>query len=168
MPSDSWTAAITLGGKEYEAELALRRFGITTFLPQARRFLLPRGEVKPLRRSEVLFKGYVFLLNRECRCREVRFVRHLRQPRPLLCSSEGAVWTCSAATIFEIARLENEGKFDEVPPELGDRVRLKGNSALSTMDMLVSCLDTTVAEVLSPLFGGVKATVRTADLVKAG
>jgi hypothetical protein len=86
----------------------------------------------------------------------------------LLCSNEGRVWTVSADVIFEIAKLEKEGRFDEVPPSLGDRVRLKGNSALSTMDLLVSCLDTTVAEVLSPLFGGVKATVRTADLVKAG
>jgi hypothetical protein len=170
MPSDSWTAAICVPAKEYLAELELRRLGVTTYLPQQRKLWLPRGEEKqkPLRRSEVLFKGYIFILAKEARGREVRLTRTLRQPRPLLCSSEGAVWTCPAATIFEIARLENEGKFDEVPPEIASRARLKGGGVLSTMDLLISCLDTTTAQVLSPLFGGVRATVKTSDLVKAG
>jgi hypothetical protein len=167
MPNDSWTAAITLGGKEFECELELRRFGITAYLPVARRLLLPRGEVKPLRRSEALFKRYVFILGKQARYRELRFCPHRRQPKYLLSSSEGQLWTCPATTIFEIARLEHEGKFDEVPAEIGSRARLKGGGVLSTMDLLVSCLDSATAQVLSPLFGGVRATVKTADLVKA-
>jgi hypothetical protein len=167
MHNDSWTAAITLGGKEFECELELRRYGITAYLPVARRLLLPRGEVKPLRRSEALFKGYVLILAKHARYRELRFCPHLRQPKYLLSSPEGRIWTCPADVIFEIARLEHEGKFDEVPPEIGSRARLKGGGVLSTMDLLVSCLDSATAQAISPLFGGSRTTVRTADLVKA-
>jgi hypothetical protein len=47
--------------------------------------------MRPLVRSFVLFKGYVFLPVEEARSRELFFVRGLRQPRHLLSDSEGRV-----------------------------------------------------------------------------
>jgi hypothetical protein len=103
----------------------------------------------------------------EARCRQLHYVRGLAGHTYLLTSVEGRIWEAPGSVIFEIARAENEGRFDEVAPELGSRVRLRGSGALSTMDLLVSCLDTTTAQGLSPLFGGVRATVKSSDLVRA-
>jgi len=69
--------------------------------------------------------------------------------------------------IFEIARAENEGRFDEIPPELGDRVRLKAGGALSAMELIVSSLDEKTAQLFSPLFGSSRATAKTVDLTRA-
>jgi hypothetical protein len=85
----------------------------------------------------------------------------------LLASQEGRIWEAPAETIFELARAENEGKFDEVPPELGDRVRLRTSGALSAMELIVSTLDSTTAQLFSPLFGGSRVTARTVDLTRA-
>jgi hypothetical protein len=109
----------------------------------------------------------LFLPVGEARARQLHYVRGLVRHSYLLASAEGRIWEVPGEVIFAIARAENEGRFDEVPPELGDKVRLKGNGALSTMDLLVSCLDTTTAKVFLPLFGGVTATVKTADLARA-
>jgi hypothetical protein len=114
-----------------------------------------------------LVPRYFFLPVAEARARQLHHVRGLSGHRHLLASAEGRIWECPGEVIFEIARAENEGKFDEVPPELGDRVRLKGNSALSTMDLLVHCLDTTTAQLFSPLLGGTRVTVKVADLARA-
>jgi hypothetical protein len=45
----------------------------------------------------------------------------------LLASAEGRIWEAPGPVIFELARAENEGRFDEVPPELGDRVLLSAS-----------------------------------------
>ena len=161
-----WACAITLGAREYDAELDCRRLGLHPYLPQMRKSWLPRGAQKPMLRAIPLFPRYLFIPVGEARSRQLHHVRGLIGHSYLLASGE-RLWTCSAEIIFEIAKAENEGRFDEVPPELGDRVRLKGSGALSTMDLLVSCLDTTTAKVFLPLFGGVTATVKTADLARA-
>jgi hypothetical protein len=36
------------------------------------------------------------------------------------------------------------------------------------LELLVSCLDDRTTKILTPLFGGVSATVKVADLVRAG
>jgi hypothetical protein len=69
--------------------------------------------------------------------------------------------------IFELARAENEGRFDEVPPELGDKVRLRSSGALSAMELIVASLDATTAQLFSPLFGGARVTAKTANLTRA-
>ena len=167
MPRDSYAACMTLAAREYDAEQDCRRLGLHPYLPQRRTMWLPRGATKPMLRSVVLFPRYFFLPVAEARARQLHHVRGLSGHRHLLASAEGRIWECPGEVIFEIARAENEGKFDEVPPELGDRVRLKGNSALSTMDLLVHCLDTTTAQLFSPLFGGTRVTAKVADLARA-
>jgi hypothetical protein len=53
-----------------------------------------------------------------------------------------------------------------VVPSAVETVRVNG--ALSAIDLLGTPSDAKVIELLAPLFGGVPATVRPADLVRAG
>jgi hypothetical protein len=167
MPRDSWACCVTAGAHEYDAECEIRRLGVSAYLPQQRKFWLPRGEQKPLRRSVPLFKGYILVPANEARRRELHSARYLRQPKYLLASLEGQIWTCPGEVVFELARLENEGRFDEIAPSLGDRVKLKGGGALSAMELLVSCLDQTTAQLFSPILGGARVTAKVSDLTRA-
>jgi hypothetical protein len=114
-----------------------------------------------------LFPRYVFVPIAEARLPQFHYVRGLPGRKYLLSSSEGTIWTASAECIFQIAKLENEGAFDVIDVLPGARVRLKGKSSLSNLDLLVTTAGEKMAELLSPLFGGVRATARNADLVRA-
>jgi hypothetical protein len=164
---EAWAAIMALGGREYDVKLDCERLGLHPYLAQQRKSWLPRGATKPMMRSTPLFPRYLFLPVHEARARQLHYVRGLIGHSYLLSSGE-TIWTCPAEVIFGIAKAENEGRFDEVPPELGDKVRLKGSGALSTMELLVSCLDDRTAQVFSPLFNnGARVTVKVADLVRA-
>ena len=151
----SWAACMTFGARQYDVKLDCERLGLHPYLPQQRKSWLPRGATKPMLRSAPLFPKYVFLPIGEARARQLHYVRGLCGHAYLLASGEGRIWEAPAAVIYEIARCENEGLFDEVPPELGDRVKIKGGGVLSGMDLLVASLDAKTAQVFSPLFGGV-------------
>jgi hypothetical protein len=118
-------------------------------------------------RSVPLFPRYLFLPIHEARARQLHHVRGLCGHSYLLASATGTIWQAPGEVIFEIARAENEGRFDEAPLELGSKVRLKGNGVLSAMDMLVACLDATTAQLFSPILGGVRVTAKVADLARA-
>jgi hypothetical protein len=166
MPRDAFAACMTLASREYEAELDCRRLGLHPYLAQQRKSRLLRGGTKPMMRSVVLFPRYFFLPLAEARVRQLHHVRGLSGHRHLLASAEGRIWECPGDIIFEIAKAENAGLFDEVPPELGDRVKLRGNGVLSTMELLVSCLDTTTAQLFSPMLGGSRVKAEIADLTR--
>jgi hypothetical protein len=158
---------MTLASREYDAELDCRRLGLHAYLPQQRKSWLPRGAQKPMLRSVPLFPRYLFLPIQEARARQLHHVRGLCGHSYLLASAEGRIWEAPGEVIFEIAKAENEGRFDEVPPELGDKVRLRGTGALSMMELLVNCLDTTTAQLFSPMLGGSRVSAKVADLVRA-
>jgi hypothetical protein len=158
---------MTLGGKEYEAECSIRRLGISVYLPQMRKSWLPRGAQEPMLRAQPLFPRYLFLPLPEARARQLRYVSGLAGHRYLLASVEGRIWEAPAQAIFDIARAEHEGKFDEIPPELGERVRLKAGGVLSSLDLIVTCLDSKAVELFSTLLGGVRVTAKSADLTRA-
>ena len=158
---------MTLAAREYDAKLDCERLGLHPYLPQMRKSWLPRGATKPMLRASPLFPRYFFIPLGEARARQLHYCRGLAGHQFLLASVEGRVWEAPGPVISELARAENEGRFDEVPPVLGDSVRLNGNGALSAMDLLVSCLDTTTAQLLTPLFGGARATAKTTDLARA-
>jgi hypothetical protein len=158
---------MTLAAREYDAEQDCRRLGLHAYLPQMRKSWLPRGAQKPMLRSVPLFPRYLFVPIHEARSYPMRHVRGLPGHRFLLASAEGRIWECPGPVIAELVQAEKDGRFDEVPPELGSKVRMKGKGALSTMDLLISCLDDRTAEILTPLFGGVSAKVKVADLVRA-
>ena len=165
--SDSWACCITQSGHEYVAETDLRRLGLHPYLPQFRSTWSPPGAAKPLVRARPLFPKYLFIPLVEARLREMHFARGLCGHRPLLCSAEGVVWVAPAEAVHTIAVLENEGAYDQIAPGLGDRVRLKTSGPLSVMELLVQRADVRLVEMLSPLFGGVKASARPADLTRA-
>ena len=173
MPRDAWAAVMTMGGKEYDAEQDCRRLGLHPYLPQMRKMWTPRVltsglSTKPCLRSSPLFPKYFFVPLCEARARQLHYCRGLMGRQFLLASKEGRIWECPGPVIAELEFAEKEGRFDETPPELGERVRMKGKGALSTMELLVSCLDDRTAQILTPLFGGVTAKVKVADLVRAG
>ncbi len=167
MKDGKWTAVTTLGTMEYVVHSELNRAGLSPYLAQRKASWAPRGATRPMTRKIPIFPKYVFLPVAEARLPQVHYCRGLPSQKYLLTSAEGAIWTMGSAIVDEIMRLEREGTFDEVPPELGDRVRLKGGGALSTMELLVASLDTATAQILTPLFGGTRATVKTADLARA-
>jgi hypothetical protein len=164
---DSWAACVTLAAREYDAKLDAERLGLHPYLPQMRKSWLPRGAQKPMLRSVPLFPRYFFLPLPEARARQLHYIRGLAGHQYLLASVEGRIFEAPGSVIFALACAENEGRFDELRPELGDKVRLRSPGPLSTMSLIVSCLDTTTAQLLSPLFNGARATPKTADLVRA-
>ena len=164
---DDWACCITLGGHEYVAETDLRRLGLHPYLPQYREIWRPRGETKPLIRLRPLFPKYMFIPVVEARSREMHFARGLCGHKHLVASPGGKLWTAPADVVFEVAKLENEGAYDQTEVGLGQRVKLRGTSPLSSFDMLVAHATPRVVELLAPLFGGVRATVRLGDLTRA-
>ena len=164
---NSWAAVVTLAAKEYDAKLDCERLGLHPFLPQMRKSWLPRGATKPMLRSVPLFPRYLFIPIAEARARQLHYVRGLCGHQHLLASVEGRVWEAPGSVIFELARAEHEGRFDEVAPELGARVRLKGSGALSALELIVRTVDEKTAELFSPLFQGCRVKTKVADLVRA-
>jgi hypothetical protein len=165
---DSYAAVQTLAGREYESRLDAERLGLHPYLPQMRKSWLPRGAVKPMLRSQPLFPRYWFLPLHEARARQLHYIRELAGNNYLLASVEGTVWQAPGEVIFCIAKAENEGKFDEIPPDLGSKVRLRAGGVLSTMDLLmVARIDDKIAQLFSPLLGGCRATAKAVDLVRA-
>ena len=165
---DSWAACMTLATREYDAELDCRRLGLHPFLPQMRKSWLPRGAVKPMLRSQPLFPRYFFLPLCEARARQLHHVRGLCGHQYLLASATGTIWEAPGPVIHELVQACGDGRFDEVAPELGDKVRLRSPGVLSAMDLVVASLDEKTAQLFSPLFGGVRATAQTANLARAG
>jgi hypothetical protein len=163
----SWAAAATLAGREYESKIDAERLGLHPYLPQMRKSWLPRGATKPMLRSVPLFPRYLFLPIAEARARQLHFVKGLCGHQFLLASAEGRIWEAPGPIIQELAKAENEGRFDEVPPELGERVRLRAGGALSAMELVVASLDEKTAQLFSPLFGGSRVSAKTASLTRA-
>ena len=164
---DSWACAITQGGHEYVAETDLRRLGLHPYLAQFRQSWSPPGAVKPLARKRPLFPKYIFIPIGEARSREMRFARGLAGHKPLLCSAEGTVWVAPGEAVRLIETLENEGAYDQLDVELGDRVRLRTTGPLAVMDLLVQRADAKLVEMLSSLFGGSRVTARAENLARA-
>jgi hypothetical protein len=164
---DSYAACVTLAAREYDAKLDCERLGLHPYLPQTRKSWLPRGATKPMLRCVPLFPRYLFLPIAEARARQLHHVRGLCGHSYLLASAEGRTWEAPGPVIAELVQAEKEGRFDEIPPVLGDRVRLKASGALSGMELVVACLDEKVAQLLSPLFGGARVTAKTASLTRA-
>jgi hypothetical protein len=164
---NAWAALTTLATREYTVASELRRLGLNPYLAQRKARWTPRGAPKSMVRSIPLFPRYLFIPIAEARLPQIHYVPGLPGHRCLLSSAEGTIWTASAETIQEIARLEHEGAFDALEIVRGERVRLKGTSALSAVDLLVATAGETMVELLAPLFGGVKASARPADLVRA-
>ena len=167
MAKDAWTAAVCVSARQYDVEVELRRLGIPVYLPQYRKKWLPPGEHKPVFRRQPLFRGYVLVPAHEARSRQMHFARHLQKPRFLLSSAEGTLWTVPGEIVFEVAKIENEGGYDECDPDLGDRVRLRTTGAMAAVDLFVSSVDGKVAELFSPLFRGCRVTAKTASLARA-
>jgi hypothetical protein len=163
----SWAAVVTLAGREYESKLDAERLGLHPYLPQMRKSWLPRASVRPMLRAVPLFPRYFFIPLCEARARQLHYIRGLPGHQYLLASAEGRIWEAPGEVIFELAKAENEGKFDEISPELGDKVKLRGSGALSGMDLFVARVDSKVAQLFSPLFGGSRTLAKVADLTRA-
>lgn len=165
---DMWTAVLCQGAMEYSAESDLRRLGIPVYLPQHKRKWQPVGATSPMLRFSPLFKNYLLVPVAHARRRELHFVRYLRQPKHLLTSAEGVIWSIGVDVVDEIMRLEQSGHFDEVEPVLGDKVRLRSTGALAGLDLFVSSVDDKIARMFSPMLGGARVSAKVADLARAG
>jgi hypothetical protein len=165
---DAWACCVTLAAREYDPGWIASAWACT----RSWRKCASPGSPAALRNRccarFLLFPRYFFIPIPEARARQLRRVRGLCGHQYLLASAEGRIWEAPGPVIAEFVQAEKEGRFDEVPPSLGDRVKIKGGGALSALDLIVSSLDEKTAQLFVPLFGGSKATVQTANLTRAG
>ena len=164
---DAWTAVMTLATMEYVVVSELNRVGLSPYLAQRKARWTPRGATKAMSRKIPIFPRYVFLPVAQARLPQLHFCRGLPGYKYLLTSPEGTIWTASADIISEIVRLENEGAFDAIDVLPGERVRLKTQGPLSSLDLLVATAGEKTATLFSLLLGGARVTAKTADLTRA-
>ena len=153
MARSDWCALITEPAAEYTAFTELRRFGLRPYVPElCRRWLSPHGG-GALPRRYPLFSRYVLLPIGEADHRAVRHCRGLRKVRPIL-----------GDDLDGLMLAEHSGQFDEVIV-VGDKVKL-ASGVLASVAARMSGSPGIKVELLLPLFGGVKATVASSQLVR--
>jgi hypothetical protein len=84
--------------------------------------------------------------------------RGVRKLKPILADAEGRPWRAAEALIDAVREAEAKGAFDEAL-QAGDKVRIANGVLTDVAAILVANHNGCRAEVLLPLFGGVRATV---------
>ena len=158
MARDDWTALVTDPAAEYSARTELERFNLHPYLPQIQKRWLPPRSNAALMRRYPLFPRYILLPIRDSDSPVVRICRGLRKVKPILADSEGRLWRAPDAVIAAVREAEARGDFDEaVGP--GDKVHLAKGVLTGVAAILIRNASGCRAEILMPLFGGVRATV---------
>jgi transcription antitermination factor NusG len=157
MARTDWVALVTDPAAEYLARTELERFDLRPYLPQIRkRWRSPHGTA--LMRRYPLFPRYILLPIRESSVPAVRICRGVRRIKPILADAEGRPWRCAETVIDAVREDEAAGAYDEHIIQ-GDTVKLANGVLKGVAAVLVRNGSNCRAEVLLPLFGGVKAFV---------
>jgi len=163
MARSDWAALITEPASEYTAHVELCRFGLAPYLPQIKKRHHTRAGQYVMRNFPI-FPRYLFIPITDAHHSSIRLARGICRYRPLLADDEGRPWRAPQKTIDAVRLAEAQGLFDEILHK-GDHVKLV-HGVLSTIKSVCSS-DTTVGmiEILMPLFGGARATVRADKIV---
>jgi hypothetical protein len=143
---------------QYVAWQELTRLGLRPYLPQARRRWRPTHSTAVLLRKYPLFPRYVLLSYREAKLPAVRMSRGVSRLKSILCSAEGHLWPASSAVIEAVRASEDRGDFDEILHK-GDPILLTKGVLAGVQPVINETTRKGRAEVLLPLFGGVKVVV---------
>ena len=169
MARSDWAALLTEPASEYTALTELRRFGIEPYMPQLRR----RHRTRPgqyVTRQYPLFPRYLFLHINDATAPAVHMARGICRFRPILADDDGRPWRAPCYVVDAIRLAEDKGDFDQILHK-GDSVTL-AYGVLSTIRSTLSSdfshvNSHNIVELLTPLFGGARARVQTANIVRA-
>jgi hypothetical protein len=111
-----------------------------------------------------LFPRYVLIRIGHAAAPEVRLARGVCRYRPVLADEDGRPWRAPATVVEAIREAERRCEFDEILHK-GDHVTFAFGVMATIRSVLASTPATNMVELLTPLFGGARATARTAMIV---
>jgi len=165
MARSDWAALLTDPAQEYKAHTELLRFGVEVYLPQLRkRFHTRTGQY--VMRHYPLFPGYLLVRFGDAHHPSTRLARGICRQHPVLADDTGRPWRAPAKDVEIIRDLERSGRFDEIMHK-GDSVTLAYGVLACIRSVLASDPEARTAELFTPLFGGTRATISSAKLVRA-
>jgi radical SAM superfamily enzyme with C-terminal helix-hairpin-helix motif len=163
MARSDWAALLTEPAQEYTAYTELQRFGLTPYLPQLRKRFHTRAGAYVMRHYP-LFPRYLLLKFNEARHPSISLARGVCKTRPVLSDDDGRAWRAPEKVISAIREAEQRGIFDEILHK-GDSVTLAYGALAMVRSVLSSETTVGMVELLTPLFGGTRATVNAAKVI---
>jgi len=160
MARSDWAALLTEPAAEYLAHTELLRFGLDVYLPQLRKRHHTRAG-KYIMRHYPLFPRYILIRVGDAHDPAIRITRGVTRFRPVLADENGRPWRAPQFVIEGIREAERRCEFDEILHK-GDHVTLAFGVMATVRSVLTSSPATNVVELLTPLFGGTRATAKTA------
>jgi hypothetical protein len=165
MARSDWAALLTDPASEYLAHSELTRFGLTPYLPQFKKRHHTRNGASVMRHYP-LFSRYLLIPINDAHDPTIRMARGICRHRPVLADDDGRPWRAPKLVIDAIREAEAIGRFDEILHK-GDNVTLAYGVMSAVRSIMASDTTTGMIELLTPLFGGVRATVNAAKVVHA-
>jgi hypothetical protein len=163
MARSDWTALLTEPAAEYLATTELQRFGLAPYLPQFRKRQHSRSGQFITRRYP-LFPRYLLIPINEAHHASVRLARGVCKFRPVLADDSGRPWRAPERVIDAVKRAEQVGYFDEILHK-GDYVTMTYGVLATIKSVCTTEAQAGMVELLTPLFGGARATANAAHLV---
>jgi hypothetical protein len=165
MARTDYCALVTEPMSEYLAATELERYGLRPYIPQLRRRHLALHGSQLIAKLSPLFPRYPLLPIGDAGAPAIRLASGLRRSRPVLSDDDGNPWRCPRDVIAELMEHEAAGMFDEVLMP-GDAVRIKGGALAGMLGLLQKNSKASRLTILSPLFGGVRATVSSKNITR--
>ena len=165
MARSDWAALLTEPAQEYVAHTELLRFGVAAYLPQLKR----RHHTRPgqyVMRHYPLFPRYLLIHIGDAHDPTIRLARGICRHKCLLADDIGRPWRAPAKIIEAVREAENRGLYDEILHK-GDNVTLASGVLATIRSVLSSDPTAGMVELLTPLFGGARATISSAKIIHA-
>ena len=165
MARSDWAALLTDPAAEYTAHTELQRFGLTTYLPQQKKRHHSRTGSYVMRHYP-LFPRYLLIPYDDAFDPSIRLARGICRHRPLLAGTDGRPWRAPKKIIDGVRSAEQDGRFDEIL-HIGDHVKMISGVLATVRSVLSADTPNGMVELLTPLFGGTRATVSAARVTRA-
>ena len=170
MARDDWSVLRCSSAAEYLAETELSRLDLHPYLPQFRRYWIPPGSQSYMPRRWPLFSGYLFIPQAELDHFRLRLCRGLARENMVLADARGHALRVRAAVIAELKDYEQAGMFDVQPASAhrpGSIAAVKSGPCAGMEVLVASIRSRTALQVLTPLFGGARASVAARNIAAA-
>jgi len=161
-----WAALIVDPNAEYLALVELERYGLKPYLAQAKRLWTAPRSTAPVMRKFPIFPRYLLIPYPDAHDPHVRLARGICRHRCLLADELGRPWRAPAKVIDGVREAEQSGQFDEILHK-GDHVTMACGVLATLRAVCTSDVPSGMIELLTPLFGGSKATVNATRIVHA-
>jgi len=165
MARSDWAALLTEPAAEYAACTELERFGLKPYLPQLRKRHHSRTG-KFVMRHYPLFPRYLLVHIKDAHHPVVRMAQGINRFKPLLADDDGRPWRAPGPVIEALQLAEQRGDFDEILHK-GDNVTLKYGVLATVRSILTTDSNSTMVNILTPLFGGARLRIATTKIARA-